>query len=87
MPCVELFEMQDPVWQQELIGEAPVRMAVEAAIRQGWDRFIGRDGIFIGMSGFGASAPAGILFEKFGINASTIVAEARKRLRLLNIAS
>ena len=83
MPCVELFEMQDPAWQQEILGEAPIRMAVEAAVRQGWDRYIGREGIFIGMSGFGASAPAEVLFEQFGITPEAIVSEARKRLNVL----
>ena len=83
MPCVELFEMQDPAWQQEILGEAPIRMAVEAAVRQGWDRYIGREGIFIGMSGFGASAPAEVLFEQFGITPEAIVSEACKRLNLL----
>ena len=86
MPCVELFEMQDPAWQQQTLGEAPVRMAVEAAVRQGWDRFIGREGSFIGMSSFGASAPAEVLFEQFGITADAIVAEARKRLKVARAA-
>lgn len=81
MPCMELFEMQDPNWQQKILGDAPVRMAVEAAVRLGWDRYIGRDGSFFGMSSFGASAPAEILFEHYGITTDTIVAEARKRHR------
>ena len=86
MPCVELFELQDPAWQQQILGEAPVRMAVEAAARQGWDRYIGRDGSFIGMSSYGASAPAEVLFERFGITPCAIVAEARKRLKVARAA-
>ena len=81
MPCVELFELQDSAWQQQTLGEAPVRMAVEAAARQGWDRYISRDGSFIGMPSYGASAPAEVLFEQFGITSDAIVAEAHKRLK------
>ena len=84
MPCVELFEMGDLDWQQHMLGEAPVRIAVEAAVRQGWDRFIGREGIFIGMTSYGASAPAEVLFERFGITTDTIVAEARKRVNVVH---
>jgi transketolase len=50
-----------------VIGNAPTRIAVEAAIRQGWERFIGEDGKFVGMSGFGASAPFETLYLNFGI--------------------
>jgi transketolase len=57
-----------------------VRIAVEAGIRQGWDRIIGSDGIFIGMDGFGASAPAEDLYRHFGITADAIVAAATARL-------
>ncbi|MEO7026332.1 MAG: transketolase [Caulobacteraceae bacterium] len=73
-PCWELFERQTPAWRAEVIGAAPVRLAVEAAVRQGWDRFIGEAGLFIGMEGFGASAPAEDLYAKFGITAEAIVA-------------
>jgi len=81
MPCVELFEMQDSEWQAQTLGVAPVRIAVEAGMRQGWDRYIGREGCFIGMSSFGASAPAEVLFEQFGITTDAILAEARKRVK------
>ena len=63
-----------------MIGEAPVRIAVEAAVQQGWERFIGEDGIFIGMSTFGASAPAADLFKHFGITAEAIVEAAKDKL-------
>ena len=86
MPCVELFEMQSADWQNQTLGEAPIRIAVEAGMRMGWDRYIGRDGSFIGMSGFGASAPADVLFEQFGITTAAIVTEARNRLKLMRVA-
>jgi transketolase len=57
-----------------------VRVAVEAAVRQGWDRFIGSDGGFVGMTGFGASAPDTVLYKHFGITAEAVVAAARARL-------
>ena len=59
---------------------APVNVAVEAAVRQGWDEFIGREGIFVGMTGFGASAPYGQLYERFGITAEAIAEAAISRL-------
>ncbi len=80
VPCFELFEQQDAAYQASVIGRGTVRVAVEAAIKQGWERFIGEDGAFIGMTGFGASAPAEVLYEKFGITADAIVAAAKARL-------
>ena len=77
MPCWELFEEQDSAYQAEVLGTAP-RVGVEAAIQQGWDRWLGENGAFIGMTGFGASAPAGDLFKHFGITASAVVDAARK---------
>jgi transketolase len=56
VPCFELFEQQSDSYKKTLIGRAPVKIAIEAAVRQGWDRFIGSHGVFIGMKGFGASA-------------------------------
>ena len=80
VPCFELFEQQDAAYQASVIGRGTVRVAVEAAIKQGWERFIGEDGAFIGMTGFGASAPAEILYEKFGITAEAVVAAVKTRL-------
>ncbi len=80
VPCFELFEDQDAGYRRETIGRDTVRVAVEAAIRQGWDRFIGEDGGFVGMSGFGASAPAEVLYDKFGITAAAVVREVKARL-------
>ncbi len=80
VPCFELFEQQDAAWQASVIGRGTVRVAVEAAIRQGWERFIGEDGGFVGMTGFGASAPAEVLYREFGITADAVVAAVRARL-------
>ncbi len=79
-PCWELFEQQKPAYQAAVIGKAPVRVAVEAGVRQGWERFIGPDGGFVGMSTFGASAPYQVLYEKFGITAEGVVAAVKARL-------
>ena len=80
VPCFELFEHQVESYKTALIGNAPVNIAVEAAIRQGWDRFIGRDGVFIGMTGFGASGPIDALYKHFGITPEAVVAAAEAKL-------
>jgi transketolase len=80
VPCFELFEAQPTDYQEALIGETPVRIAIEAGVRQGWDRFIGSDGAFVGMTGFGASAPDKALYQHFGITAEAVVAAAKAKL-------
>ena len=80
MPCQELFDAQDATYQDVVLGENTVRVAVEAAIAQGWERYVGSEGGFVGMSGFGASAPAGALYEHFGITAQAVADAARKHL-------
>lgn len=80
-PCWELFDQQTSQYQDEVIGSAKVRVAIEAGVRMGWERFIGEDGLFVGMSGFGASAPYQILYEKFGITAAAAVAAIGERLK------
>ncbi|WP_026480606.1 transketolase [Ahrensia sp. 13_GOM-1096m] len=80
VPCMELFEKQSADYQKAIIGQAQVRIAVEAAIRQSWDRFIGWDGDFIGMNSFGASAPIDDLYNHFGITADAVVAAAEAKL-------
>ena len=77
MPCWSLFESQDAAYRADVLGVAP-RIGVEAALRFGWDRWIGSDGAFIGMTGFGESAPAGDLYRHFGITAEAIVAAVRQ---------
>ncbi|RJG43710.1 MULTISPECIES: transketolase [unclassified Mesorhizobium] len=80
VPVFELFEKQSEKYQAAIIGNAPVKVAIEAAIRLGWDRFIGQDGIFIGMHGFGASGTIEQLYPHFGITADATVKAAEARL-------
>jgi len=80
VPCFELFNDQSPDYRKQVIGDAPVRVAIEAGVEQGWGRFIGEDGIFIGMSTFGASAPAEDLYKHFGITAEAVVKAVKKRI-------
>ncbi|MDA0239440.1 MAG: transketolase [Proteobacteria bacterium] len=77
MPCWELFDAQDDHYRHGVLGSSGIRIGIEAAVRLGWDRYLGDNGIFIGMSGFGASAPAGELYRHFGITADAIVSAAR----------
>jgi transketolase len=76
MPCFELFEQQSQAYRSKVLGTAP-RVAVEAAVELGWERWIGPDGAFIGMRGFGASAPAQHLYKHFGITPEAVAAAAR----------
>ena len=80
MPCWEKFEQQDERYQKATLGEAP-RIAIEAAVRMGWDRWIGPNGAFIGMNSFGASAPADELYKHFGITVDNIVETALKLIK------
>ncbi|WIV51830.1 transketolase [Marivivens sp. LCG002] len=86
MPCMELFAQQDEAYRKRVLPAGPVRVAVEAAVRQGWDQWLlgerGREqkAAFVGMDGFGASAPAETLYEKFGITAANVAAKAKALL-------
>ena len=79
MPCWELFEKTPKEYQNAVLGSAP-RVAVEAAVRLGWHRWLGARGAFIGMAGFGASAPAEALFPHFGITPERVAEAARSLL-------
>jgi len=80
MPCCELFDEQDAPYRMSVLGVDSVRVVVEAAVRFGWDRYLGeRDG-FVGMKGFGASGPAETLYEHFGITPAHVVAEVKRHL-------
>ncbi|MCV2871047.1 transketolase [Defluviimonas sp. WL0050] len=86
MPCMELFAAQDEAYRKRVLPAGPVRVAVEAAVRQPWDRFLlgerGREAksAFVGMDSFGASAPAERLYAEFGITAEAVAAKVRSLL-------
>ena len=82
MPCLDLFLEEDADYRKEVLGEGCAKVVVEAAIRQGWDALLGPQDSFIGMKGFGASAPASDLYQHFGITPVRIVEEAQKVLSL-----
>ncbi len=78
MPCFELFDQQDQTYRDSVLPPSvSARVGVEAGIRQGWDRYLGGNGRFVGMSSFGASAPAKQLYEHFGITVDAITAQAK----------
>ncbi|MCP4327761.1 MAG: transketolase [Alphaproteobacteria bacterium] len=79
-PCLEAFARQDAAYRSSVLGEDSVRVCVEAGVRQGWDAIIGDDGAFVGMHGFGASAPAADLYRHFGITAEAVADAAREKL-------
>jgi transketolase len=76
-PSFELFAQQDAGYRNAVLGTAP-RIGIEAAGGFGWERWLGVNGIFIGMSGFGASAPAEALYEHFGITEAAIVTAVKR---------
>jgi transketolase len=80
VPSLELLLQQPDDARTRIIGDAPVKIAIEAAIRQGWDAVIGADGSFIGMTGFGESAPYKEVYKHFGITPEAVVNAALKRM-------
>jgi transketolase len=80
MPSWELFDRQDAAYRASVLPAGGVRIGVEAALRFGWDRYLGERGGFVGMQGFSASGPAEALYEKFGITPAAIVQEAKRLL-------
>jgi transketolase len=80
VPCFEKFAEQDQAYREATLGDAPLRVGIEAAVRQGWDALIGADGVFVGMTGFGASGPYEQLYEHFGITAAAVVGEVERRI-------
>jgi transketolase len=76
-PCFDLFRQQSREYQAEVLGNAP-RVGVEAAIEGDWARWLGDGGEFVGMTGFGASAPAEQLYREFGITTAAVVAAAER---------
>jgi transketolase len=80
MPCWELFERQPVAYRSAVLGNAP-RVAVEAGVSFGWERWLGDKGAFVGMTGFGASAPAPKLYEHFGITPASVAEAARNLVK------
>jgi transketolase len=80
VPCFELFLEASDDARRTVIGDAPVKVGVEAAVRMGWDAIIGSDGAFVGMTGFGASGPYKELYKHFGITAEKIAEAALSKL-------
>ena len=79
MPCWELFEKQQQEYKDSVLPPGiKARIGIEAGVEQGWSKWLGDNGIFIGMLSFGASAPGEVCFEKFGITVENVVAAAKK---------
>ena len=78
-PCFELFRRQSREYQAAVLGSAP-RIGIEAAVEGDWARWLGASGEFVGMTGFGASAPAAALYREFGITAEAVAAAAARCL-------
>ncbi len=78
LPCFALFDQQPSDYQAHVLGTGCVRVGVEAALSAGWERYLSPRGAFVGMTGFGASAPASALYQHFGITPEAIVATAKK---------
>jgi transketolase len=80
LPCWELFSAQNDQYRAEVLGPAP-RVGIEAASGFGWERWLGARGAFVGMAGFGASAPYEDLYRHFGITAEAVAATARRSIQ------
>ncbi len=80
MPCWELFDAQDKTYRDNILGKGTVKLAIEAASSFGWERYVGRDGIILGIDSFGASAPAEDLYKYFGLTAEAIVDAVKERV-------
>jgi transketolase len=80
MPSWELFERQDAAYRRATLGEGTVRIAVEAGVAQGWERHVGPEGGFVGLSDFGVSAPGPDLYRHFGLTAEAVAAAAKARI-------
>ena len=80
MPCTELFDLQMPEYQEKVLGKCP-RIAIEAAAKFGWEKYVGLEGDIIGMDGFGASGPGDKLYEHFGITVDEVVESTENLLK------
>ena len=80
MPCAELFQKQDGAYRDDLLPADALKVSIEAGVTMGWERFVGSDGLLIGLDRFGASAPAEVLFKHFGFSAEAIVPQILDKL-------
>ena len=80
MPCAELFDAQPITYQEQILGNKP-RIAIEAAAKFGWEKYVGLTGDIIGMDGFGASAPGSELYKYFGITVEEVIDSVKNSLR------
>jgi transketolase len=85
VPSMERFFAQDDEYRASLLGKEPVRIAIEAGVRLGWDRFVGARGTFIGMSGFGASGPYEDVYRHFGITPEAATTAAKAEIARLKL--
>jgi transketolase len=81
VPCPRIFDEQDIGYQRTVLGDTLSRVAVEAAVRMSWDRYLGFHGRFVGMDGFGESGKIADVYEKFGITTEAVVRAAHDSLR------
>jgi transketolase len=80
MPCFELFDQQPDEYKKSLLETDGIRIGIEASIGVGWDKYLGDNGFFVGMKGFGASAPATDLYTHFGINEESVLKIIKKNI-------
>src|SRR5690606_35435956 len=80
LPCMEPFAQQVAGYRSDLLPAHVLKVSIEAGVTQGWERYIGQDGLAIGLDRFGASAPAAVLFEHFGFSAEKIVPQIQAKL-------
>ena len=80
MPCLELFDQQSESYKSNLLDNSSLKIAIEAGIKQGWEKYIGRKGIFVGMNSFGASAKAEDLYKHFKITKEELVSRIKLKL-------
>ena len=82
IPCFELFEKETPAYKNKILGSGNIlKVGIEAGITQGWNKYIGDDGVFIGMSSFGASGKAEDLYKHFGITSENVVKQVLSEIK------
>jgi transketolase len=80
MPCTNIFDAQDAEWREAVLPAGLPRVAVEAGATDGWYKYVGLDGAVVGIDTYGESAPAGALFEYFGLTAERVAAAVERIL-------